>query len=175
MSDYCDPCCGGGVPVSANVPGPQGLEGQPGVTGPTGSPPALSIGTVTGGVTAAVTLTGSDEAPILNFVLPAGPTGPEGPMLTLIRGHVATSAALIEDNTVGDAWFVDNTARLGTVLPSTWVALAGRYRHHGQQGRTGRAGGHRAGGRADRSAGAARVSRVPGVSWGGGGKRQQRE
>jgi len=40
-------------------------------TGPTGASPSFSIGTVTAG-TAAVTLTGTSLAPVLNFVVPPG-------------------------------------------------------------------------------------------------------
>jgi hypothetical protein len=42
---------------------------DPGVAGP---PNVLSVGTVTAGVTAAVTITGTPPSQTLNFVLPAG-------------------------------------------------------------------------------------------------------
>lgn len=45
---------------------------------PVGVPPDFSIGTVQGGQTAAVTMTGTASAPVLNFVLPKGDKGDTG-------------------------------------------------------------------------------------------------
>ena len=50
--------------------GATGATGQTGQTGATGATPQLSVGTVTSGTTAAVTITGTAENPVLNFVLP---------------------------------------------------------------------------------------------------------
>lgn len=49
-----------------------------GATGATGATPDIQIGTVTSGAEASVTITGTDEEPILNFVLPKGDTGETG-------------------------------------------------------------------------------------------------
>lgn len=57
------------------VPGPQG---EPGPTGATGPANVLSIGSVTKGKNAEVTVTGEAPAQVLNFVLPQGDPGPQG-------------------------------------------------------------------------------------------------
>jgi hypothetical protein len=62
--------------VVANDQGPQGIKGDTGSTGPANT---LSVGTVTGGATAAVTITGTAPTQTLNLVLPQGDRGPEGP------------------------------------------------------------------------------------------------
>ena len=58
--------------------GDKGDKGNTGNTGPTGPTPQLSIGSViTGeaGTDAAVTITGTDEEPVLNFTIPRGDPG----------------------------------------------------------------------------------------------------
>lgn len=58
--------------------GPTGPTGPQGPTGPTGATPNLTIGTVTtgaAGTDAGATITGTDEAPVLNLVIPRGDTG----------------------------------------------------------------------------------------------------
>ena len=55
--------------------GPAGPQGETGPAGPQGEPgvtPTFTIGTVTEGDTAAVTLTGTAPDYVLNFVLPTG-------------------------------------------------------------------------------------------------------
>ena len=47
--------------------------------GRTGSTPNIQIGTVTSGDTSSVTITGTSENPVLNFVLEKGETGATGP------------------------------------------------------------------------------------------------
>lgn len=62
-------------PTVQGPPGPQGEPGpagEDGDTGPAGPPNVLSIGTVTGGPTAAATVTGTAPAQTLNLVLPKG-------------------------------------------------------------------------------------------------------
>ena len=59
----------------ANIRGPQGLQGE------TGATPQLTIGTVTTldpGGDATVTITGTAEAPVLNFGIPKGEPGEDG-------------------------------------------------------------------------------------------------
>ena len=69
--------------------GDEGDTGSTGATGATGAGATVSIGTVSGGATAAVTNTGTATAAVLNFVLPkgdkgdtgaVGPTGATGPV-----------------------------------------------------------------------------------------------
>ena len=58
------------------------LDGNQGPEGPMGPAPSIQVGTVTAsdpGSTPSVTRTGTDENPTLNFVLPRGEQGPEGP------------------------------------------------------------------------------------------------
>ena len=54
------------------------FSGATGIKGETGATPNIQIGTVTSGSTPNVTRTGTDENPILNFVLQPGQTGPQG-------------------------------------------------------------------------------------------------
>ena len=58
------------------APGPQGLQGDTGATGPAN---VLTVGTVEKGVEAEVTITGTSPAQVVNFVLPQGDTGLQGP------------------------------------------------------------------------------------------------
>ncbi len=73
--------------LSLGIPkGDKGDQGDQGETGPTGATPQLSIGTVTTGVAgsdAAVSITGTDEEPVLNFTIPRGPSGDEELLATL--------------------------------------------------------------------------------------------
>lgn len=50
-----------------------------GVTGPTGAPNSLSIGSITSGVSAGASITGAAPTQTLSLTLPIGPTGPTGP------------------------------------------------------------------------------------------------
>ena len=52
--------------------GPAGPAGAQGETGPAGATPTFTVGTVTAGPTAQVTLTGTPPDYVLNFVLPDG-------------------------------------------------------------------------------------------------------
>ena len=54
------------------------FSGATGIKGETGATPSISIGSVTSGSTPSVTRTGTDENPVLNFVLQPGPTGATG-------------------------------------------------------------------------------------------------
>ena len=58
--------------------GPAGPQGEQGIRGETGITPDFSIGTVDDGATAAATITGTAEAPVLNLVLPKGDKGDTG-------------------------------------------------------------------------------------------------
>ena len=54
------------------------FSGATGIQGPTGATPNISIGTVTSGSTPSVTRSGTDENPVLNFVLVPGEQGEQG-------------------------------------------------------------------------------------------------
>lgn len=58
--------------------GPMGLPGEQGIQGDPGPANTLAIGTVTGGATAAATITGSAPAQTLSLVLPKGDKGDTG-------------------------------------------------------------------------------------------------
>lgn len=53
-----------------DLSGVQGIQGVKGEKGDTGNVPSLSIGNVTSGQSANVTMTGTNDSPVLNFVLP---------------------------------------------------------------------------------------------------------
>lgn len=88
--------------------GPQGPTGPKGATGPqgaTGATPNLTIGTVTtgaAGTDAGATITGTDEAPVLNLVIPRGDTGAVD----------------------GIDYYAGNPAALGTASPGTANGVA---------------------------------------------------
>ena len=81
----------------AGPTGPKGSDGAQGPTGPkgeTGATPELSVGTVTTltpGSDATVTMTGTKEAPVLNFGIPKGEAGNGG-------GGGATKLSELEDD-----------------------------------------------------------------------------
>ena len=64
------------------------------ITGETGATPALTIGTVTTG-TAGATITGTDEDPVLNLVLPSA--GANGVNTAAIQDDAVTSAKIAAD------------------------------------------------------------------------------
>lgn len=55
------------------------FSGATGIKGETGATPNIQIGTVTSGTTPSVTRSGTNENPVLNFVLVKGDTGSTGP------------------------------------------------------------------------------------------------
>lgn len=61
------------------APGTPGQDGAPGKDGAPGQAATIQIGTVTDGDTAAVTNSGTDNAAVLDFVLPRGAQGESGP------------------------------------------------------------------------------------------------
>lgn len=70
-----------GAPGKDGAPGEPGAPGAPGKDGKDGVTPQLSIGTVTtleAGSNATVSMTGTTEAPILNFGIPKGADGATG-------------------------------------------------------------------------------------------------
>ena len=70
-----------GAPGKDGAPGEPGAQGAPGKDGKDGVTPQLSIGTVTtleAGSNATVSMTGTTEAPILNFGIPKGADGAGG-------------------------------------------------------------------------------------------------
>lgn len=84
--------------------GPQGEEGPEGPEGPSGPANTLSIGTVTGGATAAATITGTAPNQTLNLTLPkgdTGETGATGPAGNGITGTAKTgSSGLVDTYTI---------------------------------------------------------------------------
>ncbi len=91
------------VPYALNAanPGPAGATGAAGAQGPAGPANTLNIGTVTNGVSASATVTGTAPNQTLNLVLPAGPqgtpgiqgaAGATGPANTLTIGSVTNGA-----------------------------------------------------------------------------------
>ena len=66
------------------IQGPEGPKGDTGATGSqgpkgdTGATPSFTIGSVSGGAEAGVTITGTASNPVLNFVLPKGDKGDTG-------------------------------------------------------------------------------------------------
>ena len=74
------------------------FSGATGIQGPTGATPNISIGTVTSGSTPSVTRTGTNENPVLNFVLEPGEkgdtgnTGPTGNGISNIEKTAETSS-----------------------------------------------------------------------------------
>ena len=54
------------------------FSGATGIRGPVGATPSIQIGTVVSGATPSVTRTGTDENPVLNFVLQKGDKGDKG-------------------------------------------------------------------------------------------------
>ena len=84
--------------------------GPAGQTGPAGVTPAISVGTVTTGApgsSAQVTVTGPSTAPVLNFSLPTGATGPAGGGSgTTISGLTFTKT----DTTIVAQWTTSSVA-----------------------------------------------------------------
>ena len=79
--------------------GSTGSQGATGATGPAGPANTLSIGTVSGGASAAATITGTAPSQTLNLTLPAGAkgdtgsTGPAGPANALTVGSVNSGSS----------------------------------------------------------------------------------
>ena len=107
-------------------PGPKGNDGPQGSIGNTGPSNSLSIGTVTKGDVAKVTIKGTSPNQILDFVLPKGdkgpkgndgavgptgpigPTGPQGPIgkgLTIL-GEKNNEGELPSSGNLGDGWLI---------------------------------------------------------------------
>ena len=114
-----------------------------GATGATGATPSFSIGTVQRGDTAAATITGTAEAPVLNLTLPKGDQGntgatPDisiGTVTTLNAGSSATAsmtgtaeAPVLNlgiprgyDATISSQSVVYGTSSSASTVPSSWV------------------------------------------------------
>lgn len=60
------------------IQGPQGAQGETGPQGPTGASPTVSVGTVTAGEDPQITAVPTETGVSLSFVVPIGPTGPQG-------------------------------------------------------------------------------------------------
>lgn len=107
----------------AGPPGPQGSVGPQGNIGPVGPGNVLSIGTVSSGNAAKVTIDGNTPNQVLNFVLPkgdkgpvgpqgnigpVGPPGPQGPIgkgLTIL-GEKQNEGELPPSGNLGDGWLI---------------------------------------------------------------------
>lgn len=72
------PTLGSGLPGRKGDPGPKGDKGDDGDAGSTGPANTLTPGSVTGGVSAAATITGTSPNQVLNLVLPKGDKGDKG-------------------------------------------------------------------------------------------------
>lgn len=121
--------------------GATGGQGIQGVVGPAGPANSLTVGSVTTGETAAVTITGNSPSQTISFVFekgPTGATGAAGPFTTVQVGTVTTGAAgtsaKIDTVTSGSTATlnftiprgVDGTANLGDETPQPLgVASAG--------------------------------------------------
>ena len=99
-----------------NIQGPQGIQGDPGAT------PQLTIGTVTTldpGEDATVTITGTAEAPVLNFGIPKGE-----------QGDGSTSGSDLPATTAADSGKVPtvNAAGTGYELTGPYAPLSAAIR-----------------------------------------------
>ena len=80
------------------------FSGATGIRGPVGATPNIQIGSVTSGSTPSVTRTGTDENPVLNFVLQkgdkgnVGPTGPTGNGISSIEK--TSTSGLVDTYTI---------------------------------------------------------------------------
>lgn len=72
------PTLGSGLPGRKGDAGPKGDKGDTGNAGSAGPANTLTPGTVTGGVSAAATITGTAPNQVLNLVLPKGDKGDKG-------------------------------------------------------------------------------------------------
>jgi hypothetical protein len=106
-----------------NLTLPKGDPGAAGTPGATGSTPALSVGTVTTGnpgTNASVTISGTNEAPVLNFTIPRGAQGAPGPVGSVngispdSEGDVALTASDITAGTLPAAQMTVMTGASGS-------------------------------------------------------------
>jgi hypothetical protein len=106
--------------------GPQGATGSTGAMGPQGAPGpanALSIGTVTNGLNASATITGTAPSQILNLVLPQGTTGPQGPMGP--QGPAGSSSYSAGTGISITGSTINNTGDLSTTNELQTISLSG--------------------------------------------------
>lgn len=97
--------------LTLNLTLPKGDPGAAGSPGATGATPALSVGTVTTGnpgTNAGVSIRGTNEEPILDFVIPRGAKGDPGDVATVngvapVAGNVTLSASDIVTGTLPPA------------------------------------------------------------------------
>lgn len=97
--------------------GDQGIQGIQGIQGETGLTPNIQIGTVTSGDTTSITITGTQENPVLNFVLEKGDTGSRGQQGE--KGDTGDSGVRISEtepvDEVVNVWIDESdTATIGT-------------------------------------------------------------
>jgi hypothetical protein len=109
--------------------GPQGQQGIQGIQGEAGPANSLSVGSVTTGTTASVSITGTAPSQQISFVLQPGPQGVAGPYTDIKVGTVTTvsptsSASITTTGSGGTVTLnfaiprgVDGTANLGDETP----------------------------------------------------------
>jgi len=85
-----------------------GATGQTGATGATGPADSLTIGTVTGGVATAVTITGTAPNQTLNFAIPNGLLPGGNVALGIVA--LASDTTGYDDTAIGDYALEENTA-----------------------------------------------------------------
>ena len=98
-----------GATGATGATGPAGADGQDGATGAT---PELSIGTVTTGAagsSAAVTITGTTAAPVLNFTIPKGDKGDTGATGDVPDGGTAGQVLAKHSSANQDTEWVDQS------------------------------------------------------------------
>lgn len=127
-----------------NIKGPKGDTGETGATGPRGQAATVQVGTTTTatyGTPASVTNSGTDEAPVLDFVIPQGAPGEEVTDASdLTLSEITASSASYPTLTAGETLKVafgkiqkflsdlrDNFVSKAMMTTSTNVSTAGRY------------------------------------------------
>jgi hypothetical protein len=124
--------------VISNDQGPQGI---PGNTGPTGPANVLSVGTVTGGLTASATITGTSPSQVLNLVLPKGDTGAQGAQgIQGATGPVGATGATGPQGATGPTGPQGPTGLTGAQGPQGIMGPQGLQGLQGQKGDTGATG-----------------------------------
>lgn len=97
-----------------------------------GDPPSVSVGTVTTlspRSPATVTNAGTEENVVLNFGIPAGETGPQGPAGVGTRGNVTVTTDSIANNaTWTGTWTIGKTA-IPNRISSTYAAWIRAYQN----------------------------------------------
>ena len=119
----------------------QGPQGTPGITGPTGPANVLTIGTVTGGATAAATITGTSPTQVLSLTLPTGAQGPTGPTgATGSQGPIGLTGPTGSTGATGAQGATGPTGNTGATGPTGATGATGATGPTGPKGDTGATG-----------------------------------